>query len=210
MPAAPRLIFFRLPSRAEDQPTSAPPLNTTPLPIHGLASCTMLCLRCRALPSIRTPVSSIRTPMNRCATQLSAASNRVHQKTNQTSIQRNRIAQPSTPRISNSNSTSRPFSSLLSTPTRLQPTQTPSLPSRLPSTSTSTPLSLSVSSVLAQQSQQTRSFSATASLGVRRVTFRPSRRVQKRRHGFLSRNNDRKGRQTLTRRRVKGRKNMSW
>ncbi|KAJ5112325.1 hypothetical protein N7532_000370 [Penicillium argentinense] len=103
---------------------------------------------------------------------------------------------------------SRPFSSaLLSAPVRPQQPQTFS---RLPSTSTSTPTTLSVSSLLSQQSQQSRTFSATASLGVKRNTFRPSRRVQKRRSGFLARNKDRKGRLTLIRRRLKGRKAMSW
>jgi large subunit ribosomal protein L34 len=67
-----------------------------------------------------------------------------------------------------------------------------------------------VSSLLAQQPFQARAFSASASLGVRRVTYNPSRRVQKRRHGFLARNKAQKGRLTLTRRRTKGRKAMSW
>ncbi|KAJ5542491.1 hypothetical protein N7461_008494, partial [Penicillium sp. DV-2018c] len=58
--------------------------------------------------------------------------------------------------------------------------------------------------------QQTRSFSASASLGVRRVTFRPSRRVQKRRHGYLARKKDRNGRKTLIRRTMKGRRQLSW
>ncbi|KAJ5281607.1 hypothetical protein N7478_006979 [Penicillium angulare] len=88
--------------------------------------------------------------------------------------------------------------------------------SKLQTTPTISP---SITSLLAQtqlgqassQGQgQTRAFSASASLGVRRVTFRPSRLVQKRRHGFLARNKSKKGRQTLTRRRVKGRRNMSW
>ncbi|GLI78638.1 hypothetical protein PoHVEF18_006958 [Penicillium ochrochloron] len=103
---------------------------------------------------------------------------------------------------------SRPFSStLLSTPTRLQPGQTSqTLSSRL-SPSTSALFTPSISSLLPPQS---RAFSATAALGVKRNTFRPSRRVQKRRSGFLARNTDRKGRLTLIRRRLKGRKAMSW
>ncbi|KAJ5647134.1 Ribosomal protein L34 [Penicillium lividum] len=110
----------------------------------------------------------------------------------------------------------RSFSSLLSTPTRhFQPMQR-SFPTAIatstPSMITATP---SITSLLAQPlghsvGGQTRSFSASASLGVRRVTFRPSRRVQKRRHGFLSRNKTQKGRQTITHRRLKGRKNVSW
>ncbi|KAJ5172488.1 hypothetical protein N7492_005081 [Penicillium capsulatum] len=142
----------------------------------------MFCLRGRVTPSLRSSLSSLNPPVNRITP--------VTQKT------------PTNP----SALTSRPFSSLLSTPTRLQPSHPVS---RLP-TSTPAAIASAVSSLLAQQPQQTRSFSATASLGVRRVTFRPSRRVQKRRHGFLSRNKARKGRQTLERRRLKGRKAMSW
>ncbi|KAJ5232353.1 Ribosomal protein L34 [Penicillium chermesinum] len=98
---------------------------------------------------------------------------------------------------------SRPFS-LLSTPNR------PNLHaiSRLPSPQTVTP-SASVPSLLASQSQA-RSFSASASLGVRRSTYVPSRRVQKRRSGFLARSKTTKGRQTLSYRRQKGRKYLSW
>ncbi|KAJ5655383.1 Ribosomal protein L34 [Penicillium longicatenatum] len=109
--------------------------------------------------------------------------------------------------------TSRSFSSLLTTPTRtFQPMQRsfPTTPATPTTMTTATP---SITSLLAQQSlgqSQTRSFSASASLGVRRVTFRPSRRVQKRRHGFLSRNKTQKGRQTINHRRLKGRKNVSW
>ncbi|KAF7717356.1 Uncharacterized protein PECH_006705 [Penicillium ucsense] len=94
-------------------------------------------------------------------------------------------------------------STLLSSPTRALPNQ--SLSSRTSSASTSfTP---SISSLLPSQ---TRAFSATAALGVKRNTFRPSRRVQKRRSGFLTRNTDRKGRLIIIRRRLKGRRAMSW
>ncbi|QKX62681.1 uncharacterized protein TRUGW13939_09842 [Talaromyces rugulosus] len=58
--------------------------------------------------------------------------------------------------------------------------------------------------------QKIRSFSATACLGGKRRTYNPSRRVQKRRHGFLSRLRTRSGREILKRRRLKGRKNLSW
>ncbi|KAK5791431.1 hypothetical protein VI817_006740 [Penicillium citrinum] len=100
----------------------------------------------------------------------------------------------------------RSFSStLLSTPVRPQQSQ---VLSRFPSTTLSaTP---SVSSLLSQQSQQSRAFSATAHLGVKRNTYNPSRRVQKRRSGFLARNKSQKGRLVLIRRRLKGRKAMSW
>ncbi|PYI06593.1 hypothetical protein BO78DRAFT_397066 [Aspergillus sclerotiicarbonarius CBS 121057] len=58
--------------------------------------------------------------------------------------------------------------------------------------------------------QQTRSFSASASLAGKRATYNPSRRVQKRRHGFLARLRSRGGRKILMRRRAKGRKSLSW
>lgn len=57
---------------------------------------------------------------------------------------------------------------------------------------------------------QSRSFSASASLGAKRDTYNPSRRVQKRRHGFLARLRSRGGRKVLLRRRAKGRKFLSW
>ncbi|KAJ6103857.1 Ribosomal protein L34 [Penicillium sp. IBT 16267x] len=141
----------------------------------------MFCLRPRAMPSLRAPVSS--------------TMNRISQFTQQP--------------------TSRAFSSFLTTPTRhFQPMQRsfPTMPAT-PTTTITTSTTPSITSLLAQQSlgqSQTRSFSASASLGVRRVTFRPSRRVQKRRHGFLSRNKTQKGRQTINHRRLKGRKNVSW
>ncbi|GAT25620.1 hypothetical protein RIB2604_02001970 [Aspergillus luchuensis] len=56
----------------------------------------------------------------------------------------------------------------------------------------------------------TRSFSASASLGGKRDTYNPSRRVQKRRHGFLARLRSRGGRKILLRRRARGRKSLSW
>ncbi|PWY93651.1 hypothetical protein BO94DRAFT_532580 [Aspergillus sclerotioniger CBS 115572] len=58
--------------------------------------------------------------------------------------------------------------------------------------------------------QQTRSFSASASLAGKRATYNPSRRVQKRRHGFLARLRSRGGRKIIMRRRAKGRKSLSW
>ena len=59
-------------------------------------------------------------------------------------------------------------------------------------------------------SPSTRSFSATAFLGAKRDTYNHSRRVQKRRHGFLARLKSRGGRKVLMRRRAKGRTNLSW
>ncbi|KAL5050385.1 hypothetical protein BDW71DRAFT_173753 [Aspergillus fruticulosus] len=58
--------------------------------------------------------------------------------------------------------------------------------------------------------QQARSFSASASLGGKRATYNPSRRVQKRRHGFLARLRSKSGQKILARRRAKGRKSLSW
>ncbi|KAB8070492.1 hypothetical protein BDV29DRAFT_180808 [Aspergillus leporis] len=58
--------------------------------------------------------------------------------------------------------------------------------------------------------QQTRSFSASASLAGKRATYNPSRRVQKRRHGFLARLRSRGGRKILLRRKARGRKTLSW
>ncbi|KAJ5143661.1 Ribosomal protein L34 [Penicillium bovifimosum] len=145
----------------------------------------MFCLRSRAIPSaVRATTSAMRTPLNRFA----------------------RIPQlPST----QSTPSSRSFS-LLSTPTRFQPSQTLGARFPTPTASAFSPLSSLLSRGSAPAPQQTRSFSASASLGVRRVTFRPSRRVQKRRHGYLARKKDRNGRKTLIRRTLKGRKELSW
>lgn len=59
-------------------------------------------------------------------------------------------------------------------------------------------------------SHQTSSFSSSASLQGLGQTFSPSRRIQKRRHGYLSRVRDRNKRKIIKRRTAKGRKNMSW
>jgi len=59
----------------------------------------------------------------------------------------------------------------------------------------------------------TRSFSTTVALqGYRRRmdTYNPSRRIQKRRHGYLARLRSKGGREILKRRRLKGRTEMSW
>ncbi|PLN83038.1 ribosomal protein L34-domain-containing protein [Aspergillus taichungensis] len=90
-----------------------------------------------------------------------------------------------------------PQQSVLSAIRRPSAFSSPSLPPspRLPST-----LSL----------LQTRSFSASATLAGKRATYNPSRRVQKRRHGFLARLRSRGGRMIIQRRRAKGRKSLSW
>ncbi|PYI15863.1 hypothetical protein BO99DRAFT_341495 [Aspergillus violaceofuscus CBS 115571] len=82
---------------------------------------------------------------------------------------------------------------------------------RTPSTILSTsafPHSSTITSPAAQQ--QSRSFSASACLLGKRSTYNPSRRVQKRRHGFLSRVKTRTGRMIIQRRKARGRKNLSW
>ncbi|KAL3429506.1 ribosomal protein L34-domain-containing protein [Aspergillus tetrazonus] len=89
--------------------------------------------------------------------------------------------------------TTRPTLSLAHSQQPQAPTQTLSL---LPNTSAN--------------SQQVRSFSASASLGGKRATYNPSRRVQKRRHGFLARLRSKSGQKILARRRAKGRKSLSW
>ncbi|KAL2838161.1 ribosomal protein L34-domain-containing protein [Aspergillus pseudodeflectus] len=99
----------------------------------------------------------------------------------------------------------RPFSFAAAPTSTIRPT--------LPSTSTqsTTTASLSVLSQLPNiGAQQIRSFSASASLAGKRDTYNPSRRVQKRRHGFLARVKTRTGRAIIARRRAKGRKNLSW
>lgn len=58
-----------------------------------------------------------------------------------------------------------------------------------------------------------RSFSTTtALLGYRRRsdTYNPSRRVQKRRHGYLARLKSKGGQAILKRRKLKGRRDLSW
>ncbi|KAL3472187.1 ribosomal protein L34-domain-containing protein [Aspergillus californicus] len=97
----------------------------------------------------------------------------------------------------------RPFSLATATPTR--PTLT--LPQQPPSL-LSTAITATAQST--QASPFTRSFSASASLDGPRSTYNPSRRVQKRRHGFLARVKSKGGQKIIARRRAKGRKNLSW
>ncbi|KAL4873222.1 ribosomal protein L34-domain-containing protein [Aspergillus spectabilis] len=95
----------------------------------------------------------------------------------------------------------RPFSLATTTTTRpsvLSQSQRPSLLSLLPTTS-------AISNQL-----QSRFFSASSSLGAKRNTYNPSRRVQKRRHGFLARLRSKGGMKIIKRRRARGRKNLSW
>ncbi|KAI9930921.1 hypothetical protein ASPWEDRAFT_146350 [Aspergillus wentii DTO 134E9] len=98
----------------------------------------------------------------------------------------------------------RTFSS--ATSPSFRPQQTQSIQSSL---STRTPLT-SASALAFNPAQQTRSFSASAALGGKRATYNPSRRVQKRRHGYLARLRSRGGRKILMRRRARGRKTLSY
>ncbi|RAL05855.1 mitochondrial 54S ribosomal protein bL34m [Aspergillus ibericus CBS 121593] len=141
----------------------------------------MLCVRCRALP---TAFRSYAAP----ATRLPSSA-------------------PLTP-IATSLST--PFRTLSSTTlTSLRvPSQQQSIPSQSLTFSSSSIRSLLTTNPFT--TQQTRSFSASASLAGKRATYNPSRRVQKRRHGFLARLRSRGGRKILMRRRAKGRKSLSW
>ncbi|PGH15856.1 ribosomal protein L34 [Polytolypa hystricis UAMH7299] len=106
----------------------------------------------------------------------------------------------------------RSFSSLL-TPQRTFFTPlicpTPSSSPLLPSQSITNAIRSSLPTTSFQQ-QPARAFSATALLGGPRDTYNPSRRVQKRRHGFLARLRSRTGRKMLMRRRARGRKTLSW
>ncbi|RAH82668.1 hypothetical protein BO86DRAFT_388509 [Aspergillus japonicus CBS 114.51] len=92
-------------------------------------------------------------------------------------------------------------------PLRAQLSHQPRTPSTILSTS-AFPHSSTITSPAAQQ--QSRSFSASACLLGKRSTYNPSRRVQKRRHGFLSRVKTRTGRMIIQRRKARGRKNLSW
>lgn len=107
------------------------------------------------------------------------------------------------------------------TPTATIPIRTSSSPLARPQSSFSDSLSLPASrrpSALQSQPQplserrtsQARSFSATAFLSAKRRTYNPSRKVQKRRHGFLARLRTRGGRKVLANRRLKGRKALTW
>ncbi|KAL2215596.1 60S ribosomal protein L34 [Thermoascus aurantiacus ATCC 26904] len=103
--------------------------------------------------------------------------------------------------------TSRTFSSLLF---QQQPSRITSLLSRTSTFPSSTTTASSSLISTPTPAQQARSFSASASLAGKRDTYNPSRKVQKRRHGFLARLRSRGGRKILMRRRAKGRRWLSW
>uniref|UniRef100_A0A093V814 Large ribosomal subunit protein bL34m n=1 Tax=Talaromyces marneffei PM1 TaxID=1077442 RepID=A0A093V814_TALMA len=98
-----------------------------------------------------------------------------------------------------STSPSRTYSSLFSSISTTRPV--------LPCNNTRTAMALNPMTPLLNQ---IRSFSASACLAGKRATYRPSRLVQKRRHGFLARLRTRTGRKIIMRRRLKGRKDLSW
>lgn len=97
------------------------------------------------------------------------------------------------------------FSTLSSSLSRLSlgPSICPKIPTPTPTPTPAMRLPIS-------QSHQPRTFSTSAALGAKRNTYNPSRRVQKRRSGFLARVKSRTGRLLLARRRLKGRKNLSY
>lgn len=217
VPAAPRLIFCLPTPRLNHQASLDLQLQKAPIPpqlpskkSQGLQN-VLPPRQSRALnlPGHHIGHANPDEQVHRAANNLSSLE--TNQIANISTLYGNRFAQ-----ISQQSSTpctmfsSRSFSSLLSTPTRFQPSRT--LGARLSSPSATTASAFSpLSSLLSQKApSQSRSFSASASLGVRRVTFRPSRRVQKRRHGYLARKKDRNGRKTLIRRTLKGRKELSW
>jgi len=73
------------------------------------------------------------------------------------------------------------------------------------------PASVTASAISQQLAAvQTREFSSSAMLCGPRDTYNPSRRVQKRRHGYLARLKTKAGRDILKRRRLKGRRDLSW
>ncbi|EEH19162.1 ribosomal protein L34 [Paracoccidioides brasiliensis Pb03] len=141
-----------------------------------------------------------------------------------TSLLSSKFLFQSLPRIHNKSipsllteSQSRPFSHLLShqhIPAQQSPTGTSAFrlfqPSITPAQPTTTTLSPSVSLLALIPGTTARPFSASAALGGKRDTYNPSRRVQKRRHGFLARLKTNSGRKILARRRAKGRKFLSW
>ncbi|KAL5003881.1 ribosomal protein L34-domain-containing protein [Aspergillus recurvatus] len=99
---------------------------------------------------------------------------------------------------------SRPFSLATSAPTRL------SLSLLRSQQAQAHAQTHSLLQTMSAVTQQARSFSASASFGGKRATYNPSRRVQKRRHGFLARLRSKSGQKILARRRAKGRKSLSW
>ncbi|EEQ34361.1 60S ribosomal protein L34 [Microsporum canis CBS 113480] len=104
--------------------------------------------------------------------------------------------------------TTRSFSVLNASRPTISVPRTSSILSQIPSSTS--PCHNHISSSITASPSTSRGFSSTASLGVKRDTYNPSRRVQKRRHGFLARVRSRGGRGVLARRRSKSRKYMSW
>lgn len=165
----------------------------------------MLCLRCRVLPSaFRTYMSSSSSTSAMSQMTRYVYSTQIpNPYPYMTPMETNRHdrLQTSTPSFP-----LRTFSSAISSSSPIQQAL------RRPSTTTTQSLLRTSLSGAApgSGSAQTRSFSASASLAGKRTTYNPSRRVQKRRHGFLARLRTRAGRKILKNRKAKGRKYLSW
>ncbi|RAL08976.1 mitochondrial 54S ribosomal protein bL34m [Aspergillus homomorphus CBS 101889] len=147
----------------------------------------MLCFQCRAVPA------SLRSSMT-AATRLP-------------------ISAPTS--AARASTTTTPIRTLITTTSAFSPLRAQLRNPQRPQSSTifpsiSAPLLPSTTFPCTTALQQSRSFSASASLLGKRATYNPSRRVQKRRHGFLSRVKTRGGRKIIQRRRARGRKNLSW
>ncbi|PYH77240.1 hypothetical protein BO82DRAFT_294317 [Aspergillus uvarum CBS 121591] len=144
----------------------------------------MICFQCRAVPA------TLRSSM----TAATRATTTTTTTTTTTSIRT----------LITSSSVISPLRAQLSHQPRTPSTILSSTSAFLPSSSITSP------TTAAAALQQSRSFSASACLLGKRSTYNPSRRVQKRRHGFLSRVKTRTGRMIIQRRKARGRKNLSW
>jgi large subunit ribosomal protein L34 len=175
-------------------------LYKTSVSIHGRPFIFEMCRLCgRVVKCIFDSMPS-RTPS--FSARLNLLSTLRHRQSTRAFASTSTFISPTSPHISHRELTTiRPQSSPLTHLTRslssISLSRTLTRPSLLSPTATTV-------------SQQTSSFSTTSHLGQKRWTYNPSRRVQKRRHGFLSRSKTADGRKIIARRRAKGRKNLSW
>ncbi|PYH47442.1 mitochondrial 54S ribosomal protein bL34m [Aspergillus saccharolyticus JOP 1030-1] len=151
----------------------------------------MFCFQCRAVPA------SLRSSMTAATRIPISAQAAARASTATTTPIRTLITTTSSSSITSA------FSPLRAQQQRFQSSllSSTTASSFLPSTSPSSTTALL---------QQSRSFSASACLLGKRNTYNPSRRVQKRRHGFLARIRTRGGRKIIQRRRARGRSTLSW